>query len=260
MDTVRDKLWIWAHPAGSYDGEWGLAENSRIGMAAAADYMGISNLIMVSYNGRPEPPYAEAAQEFAPLQRVVWSVVGAGGATRGFEAELQSVQDLAGEFPNFRGAMMDDFFRGPSDPEPAVYTPEQIAALRERLHATPARPLDLWVVLYDHNLDLPLGPHLAEVDTVAYWTWTGEGLAQQEANFARAEALAPAARKVLGCYLYDFGNNRPLPVELMQQQCERGLRWLEEGRIAGMIFLATCICDLGLEAVEWTRRWIAALD
>jgi len=25
-----------------------------------------------------------------------------------------------------------------------------------------------------------------------------------------------------------------------------------------MIFLASCICDLDLEAVEWTRDWIAA--
>jgi len=38
--------------------------------------------------------------------------------------------------------------------------------------------------------------------------------------------------------------------------CEVGLRWLREGRIEGMIFLASCICDLGLKTVEWTRRWI----
>ena len=34
-------------------------------------------------------------------------------------------------------------------------------------------------------------------------------------------------------------------------------KWLRQGRIEGMIFLASCICDLELEAVEWTRRWIA---
>ena len=26
-----------------------------------------------------------------------------------------------------------------------------------------------------------------------------------------------------------------------------------------MIFLASCICDLNLEAVEWTREWIASV-
>ena len=32
---------------------------------------------------------------------------------------------------------------------------------------------------------------------------------------------------------------------------ELGKPWKE-----GMIFLASCICDLKLEAVEWTRQWI----
>ena len=33
---------------------------------------------------------------------------------------------------------------------------------------------------------------------------------------------------------------------------------VREGRIEGLNFLASCICDLGLEAVDWARRWIAA--
>ena len=37
----------------------------------------------------------------------------------------------------------------------------------------------------------------------------------------------------------------------------RGLEWLRQGRIEGMVFLASCICDMGLETVEWTRQWIA---
>jgi hypothetical protein len=48
-----------------------------------------------------------------------------------------------------------------------------------------------------------------------------------------------------------------MAVEMMRHQCELGLRWLREGQIEGMIFLASCICDLELEAVEWTRSWIA---
>ena len=48
-----------------------------------------------------------------------------------------------------------------------------------------------------------------------------------------------------------------MSVGLMEMQCETGLKWLREGRIQGMIFLASCICDLDLDAGEWTRRWIA---
>ena len=48
-----------------------------------------------------------------------------------------------------------------------------------------------------------------------------------------------------------------LGLSLAAVVCELGLRWLREGRIEGMIFLASCICDLGIETVEWTRAWIA---
>ncbi len=43
----------------------------------------------------------------------------------------------------------------------------------------------------------------------------------------------------------------------MEWQFNLVLHWLQEDRIEGMIFLASCICDLGLGAVEWARQWIA---
>ena len=57
--------------------------------------------------------------------------------------------------------------------------------------------------------------------------------------------------------LWDFGTQKPMPVDLMEKQCETALELLRQGRIGGMIFLSTNICDLDLETVNWTRRWIA---
>jgi hypothetical protein len=57
--------------------------------------------------------------------------------------------------------------------------------------------------------------------------------------------------------MYDFADQRPLPVDLMQRQTEIGFRWLKEGRVQGLIFLATPNVDVDLEAVAWTRQWIA---
>ena len=31
-------------------------------------------------------------------------------------------------------------------------------------------------------------------------------------------------RIVLGCYMYDYGNHKEMPVEAMQMQCETGLK------------------------------------
>ena len=123
---------------------------------------------------------------------------------------------------------------------------------------TAARPLDLWVVLYTHQLHLPVARHLDECDVTTFWTWKAEDLPKLESNFGQFDALAPKARKVLGCYMWDYGTRTPMPLELFQHQYRLGLRWLEERRIEGMIFLASCICDLGLETVEWLRAEIAA--
>jgi hypothetical protein len=42
----------------------------------------------------------------------------------------------------------------------------------------------------------------------------------------------------------------------MQLQCERGLEWLRNGRIEGIMFIGNTVMDIDYEAVEWTRQWI----
>jgi len=141
------------------------------------------------------------------------------------------------------------------DMSPERMSIERLTGIRSRLKNLPG-PLDLWIVLYAHNLNPALKPYVAQSDVMTVWTWTQEDLVNLPANMERFEAFYPAKRKVLGCYLYDYGNKKPMLVENMQKQCELGLQWLKAGRIEGMIFLANCVCDLELEAVEWTRDWI----
>ncbi len=255
---VKDKFWIWGHDAGSHNNQYGLTKTSRMTPAEGAFYLGVPNIIMVKYDGRPEPPYDQYALAFRPLKQVVWSIVGAGGATA--SGEVETIRNLAMKFPNITGVMMDDFFcYDQASGRVAVHTVDQLKAFRERL-AIPDRKLDLWVVLYNHQLDHPVAEHLKACDVVTFWTWTSEKLDSLEKNFRKVEELAPSCRKILGCYMYDYGNHKPMPVDLMKYQCELGLDWLRNGRIDGMIFLASCICDLELEAVEWTRQWILATD
>ena len=141
----------------------------------------------------------------------------------------------------------------PNDP----FSLESLRRFRERLRAG-ERPLDIWVVLYTGEFALPiLKPHLDLCEVVTMWTWTAAELPSLEASFERFETLIGPKRKVLGCYMWDYGARQPMPVEAMQRQCELGLKWLRARRIEGMIFLASCLCDLKLEAVEWTRQWIA---
>jgi len=213
-------------------------------------YLGVPNIIMVRYDDKPAPPYQQYAIALSSLERIVWSIVGAGGRTE--KEEVALVRDLAAQFPNICGVMMDDFFR--SDGE-GTYTVDELKEVQEQLTVC-GRKLNLWVVLYNHQLDAPVGEHLAQCDVVTFWTWRSEELNALEENFERVERIAPSCKKVLGCYMWDYGNRKPMPISLMEKQCQLGLQWLRRGRIDGIIFLASCICDLELETVEYTRQWI----
>ncbi len=259
-DTVRDRLWVWAHEAGVYNGAWGLPGNSRITPVEGAHWFDVPNLIFIRYEGKPAPPFEQYAVPFRSLKRVYWSIAGAGGATS--EEERQQVWRLAASLPNCAGLFMDDFFRSSEAvklPEgksvPAALSIEELKDLRGRLNLG-FRKLDLGVTLYTHQLEPRLVPQLELCEVISLWTWKSEDLKDLEANLAALKKMVPDKRLLLGCYLWDFGNQKPMPLERLEKQCELGLRWLLEGRIEGIIFLATNLADLNLEAVEWARAWI----
>ena len=228
--------------------------------AEGAYYLGVPNIVMVSYGNKPSPPFEKYALALSSLKRVVWSIAGAVDCTENNEVVL--VCDLATRFTNICGVIMDDFFRRDKpNGKVAVYTLEELKAIQGKLKASEHK-LDLWVVLYNRDLlaNLFVKEYLEYCDVVTYWTWQAKNIENLEQSFERVEKISPFSRKVLGCYMYDYGDKKPMPVSLMEKQCHLGLRWLQEGRIEGMIFLASCICDVGLEAVEWTRQWIQKLE
>ena len=259
-ETVRERFWIWGHDAGVYNGSWGLPGDSRITPVEGAYYMDVPNMIFVRYLGKPAMPFDQYAIPMRPLKKIYWSIVGAAGKEQTSESEKDAVLKLAEKMPNIKGVFMDDFFAGGAElkeGEAGALTVEQLKKIREELNNVGGRRLDLAVTLYTHQLEPRVMEHLDLCDVVTIWTWKSEDLKDLESNFAKLKQMMPNKRILLGCYMWDFGVSKPIPVDLMQKQCEMGLKWLKEGQIEGMIFLATPVCDLNIESVEWTREWIA---
>lgn len=265
---LRDHLWLWCHPAGAHTrspAQHGIVGRSTITPAKAAAYLDIPNVLFVRYELDPPPPFEPHAAPLALMKQVVWSIEGGAGG------DVDAVLAMTKTLPNLRGVILDDYFArvtatarmGLETPDGAIPAPdpafllEAIRELRRRL-VVDGRQLDLWVVLYAHELgwENVLRPHLELCDVVTLWTWNAAELANLEQNFAQFEQIVGGRRRVLGLYLWDYGAKQPMPLEAMAHQCALGRRWLEAGRIDGMIFLASCICDLSLDAVEWARRWI----
>jgi hypothetical protein len=145
---------------------------------------------------------------------------------------------------------------GEVTPYSASLSPQQLQNLGSRA-ARRGQKLPIMAVVYTGQLSLRAKSHLDQVDQVCLWTWRPEDLQSLETNLEKLERLVANKPIFLGCYMYDFADRRPLPVELMQRQTEVGYQWLKAGRVQGLIFLATPNVDVDLEAVTWTRDWIA---
>jgi hypothetical protein len=254
MSRVRDKLWIWGQEPNSHSA-YNLPGTSRMTALEGAYYLGVRNCCRVVMSNKPLPPWDQDSMALVSMDQVVWSVIGSGGSERNDvrDGDLAEVLRQAQRFPNVTGGILDDFLGNRRD----IFTPDDVARWRDRLHTAAPRPLDLWVVLYDHQLDEPVQPYLDVCDVITFWTWKAKDLDRLEENLQRVTCMTPGKRRLLGCYMYDYGVKQRMPLELMQKQCVLGLQWMRAGLLDGMIFCSNCCADLGLEAVEWAREWIA---
>jgi hypothetical protein len=271
--SVRDRLWIFTAPEAANNELLelgGFRGGSRMTPAEGAFYLDVPNLIMVRCFDLPPHPgrdrgwrakthFEQYALSFRPLQRVLWSVVGAGGM--GGAADAPEVVTLAKTFPNITGAFFDDLGLG----NPAM-SAEAIRGVRKTL-GTVGRPMEMWVTLYTHEIntarkDPGAAGNARELlscfDVLTLWTWNSDELRAIEENMAALESLAPKeTRKALGLYIYDYHNKKPVPLDLMKHQCELGLRWLKAGRVSNLILLGNTVLDLDFESAEFARQWIA---
>ncbi|HOZ49466.1 MAG TPA: hypothetical protein PLO37_20095 [Candidatus Hydrogenedentes bacterium] len=256
-ERVRDRLWIWAHHPGVYDGMFGLPRDSRITPVDATEYLGTPNMMFIRAAGKPEYPFEEYAAAFKDVKNLQWSITGSAGATSSEERE--HVLKLAAAMPNITGLYMDDFFNFARKGQEAAMTLDEVRAIRERM-TLDGRRLDLGIVIYTAAMsDDRMRPYLELCDAISLWSWSASELEAIEPNFARLAGIAAGKRLQMGCYMWDYGPRQPMPIERIERQCTLGLQWLREGRIGDMIFCGAHLCDQGLDAVEWTRNWIASV-
>ncbi len=170
---------------------------------------------------------------------------------------MEEVIRQAKMFPNITGGVFDDFFL---EHRIAHYTPARLREMKKRIADAVGRPLDLWVVCYEDKPDsIPnIAEYLRTFDVISYWTWKGSELCRIEQNIERIREMAPNARILCGCYMWNYGEHCALTKEQMEYQLDLYLRLLREGRSEGIVVCSNCIADLGIENVEYTRKWIEA--
>lgn len=263
MAIARDKFWMFgvrAHQDDIWLGKKGEDRNyawSRITPAEGAMMLDVPNMLIVNCDGIPVPYSADAygyAESFCRMDRVLWGATGSGGFRVGNEEAF--ICELAERYPNIQGAFLDDFMgKFDKEPDPVAKAEELLKEIRQGLDKA-CRPLDLYAVWYTRDLSPANMRLLKYLDGISLWTWNYRELPLLEERFTAIEANFREQKKLLGIYMYDFTEGIPVPLDLMEYQCELGLRLMKEGRLDGLIFEANSVMGVGLPSELWLREWV----
>lgn len=275
----------------------GVRGGSRMTPVEGAHWLGVPNLLFVTQdNNRPRPQWTEIkwkakttmeqwAISFESMKQVNWAAVGSSGG--GGLKTVPDIVQIAKRYPNFTGVYLDDFIKDRSKRSDGAYigkpamTEEQLKSMREQLVKV-SRPMDVWTTIYAYDLDPkhpeythcdpPLVESLKHFDVIVLWTWKSADLKDLEKNLERIEAVKPKHTRVaLGIYLWDYTGidenkkadptyrfGKPTPLDLMDYQCNLGLKWLKEGRVCDLVILGNSHLDIGCPSAPWMRDWVKA--
>ena len=263
-NNLRDRLWMWGHvDSDGFNKAWGIPlSKDSISLADAVEYMGIPNVCAICSVGSKK-----FREQFKKVKRVTWTICP--GSNEGYKGLKKPVFDLIDELPNLTGVYLDDFYRsgamekikttnGVIEAAPAALSLDELTNLYDELKAQ-KRTIELGIVFYTRQLHFgkTICPSVQQSDFVSFWTWSGPDLMKMEDNFREYRKILPEKRTTLGIYMWDFANKKPLDLKLMKHQLDLALRLFENGEIEGMIFHCTPLCNKNLEAVEYSKKWIA---
>lgn len=259
---LRDKFWLWGHPEGCFNNAWGNTGISRMTPMEGCLYLGVRNTFMtpvdVDVNRR------QYNKSFTTLDGVVWECFDAGNNPCVVDPLIREAAD----FPNINGAVFDDFQRGGVD-EYTKIPLENLWTVREKLHNNDVRQLNMWMVLYTHefatNAKGPAGEtyddeifmsYIEPFDGIIMWNWYERNVEGIPGKFAAFKELTKGKRRMVGCYLWNFGEKKAATGAAVKKQLDWYRQWLMDGEIEGVVLHTNTMADLDLEAYDVAVAWM----
>ena len=259
-DTIRDRVWLWGMPVNVLQeddnfGKLGFAR-STMTVEDAIARTGVTNIVLAG--GFPISAESLASVPSAGRMIAKCSV----HATRDGRPEMDeerclaallAAKGLASLDTRVEAFHLDDFSSGSVD---AGVQPEHLARL-QFTNAVRRPRLPLGATMYTMNLDRPQLPGLLPFfDLYLVPLWHADQIASVPDALARLSGLSGGKPMFLCLYVYDFGNARPIPRDLMQQHLDTAEQLLHEQRVAGLCLCGTCMMDLDWEANHCFYAWL----
>ncbi len=255
--VLRDLFWVWDTPRRSTPGEHTAATFAQATGAEKAKLLGTPNIVMAGAGLPSDEQQADAwTGAVSHCPRIIWEIC-PDGTDNGevkppfvYEKRIALIGKLAAKYPQIEGVLLDDMSSVGIN---HGFAPEHVKNIRAMLDdKCPA--VKIWGVLYTMNFERDgVVPIVQETDVINLWVWHAKDLVNLEEYVAHCEKTFPDKPIVLGLYLRDYGDGKPMTKENMELQCETARKLAHEGRIKGIVFLTI---DNDEEIVRWTADWI----
>ena len=261
MSDLKSKLWLLGETPGSHHLNPGyrLPGVNRMTPLEGLEFYGIKNLCRMKMSSDKDLSYvtdALIADNNNVMEKLSLSLLGAG--ERGSQSDrntMDEILEVAKKDKRLCSAINDDFFCGN---RPQVFTPDVLARQREILHTAVDRPIEFWSVIYERSIlkNENVYEHAKEYDLTTFWVWYAENIPNLPAYLEWARSLTKDGRVILGLYMWDYGNGREVPDELMKYQLGFAYEKLASGRLEGVMLHSSNNSDIGLNSTNIAKEWI----
>lgn len=167
-------------------------------------------------------------------------------------SEAGNLSLLSREFPNVVGAYIDDTFGVAQHPTYTRDSPRHIkeAVCRHKL-------LDLWIVVYTHELDKGYWDDWIDVvDVVSLWIWDSSNLSKTAEYVAQCRRRFPKQRISMGIYIRDYSKRAPVELAMLEAELNAVHRLVQAGEVESYGVLGACLIDQHPEQAELIRDFI----
>lgn len=252
---LRDKFWLWGHPEGAYNNDFGNTKASRMTPLEFCSCFGIKNTFMIPVG--IEVNRRQYNKAFTPLRQVGWECFRAGQNPELIEPLILEAKD----FSNINCVVFDDF---KTNFNAGVNAPlENLYKIHDRLHNNEIRSLDSWMVLYTFQFgnsiedDIAFQPYMDVFDGIIMWTWEEKDVPLIPEKFELFKKYTPHSRRMFGCYLYNFGERKQATGSAVKWQLDFYREKLLSGEAEGVVLHTNTMADLDYEAYDVAYEWMA---
>ena len=263
LESILDRLWLWGMKVNSLQasmdyGKWGFAP-STLTTEQAIEQTGIRNVLMgggleISEQTLASMPSARRIICKTSLHKYNYSEEKFYLDCDDAESQLLAAKHLAGQDTRVEAFQLDDFSTGSVD---AGVSSTHLAKL-QYTNATVGPQMPLCATIYMHSLEREgLADLLRYFDGMMLTPWFADEIDKVPEAVERCAELSGDKPAVVCLYFYDFGKKKAITRDQMQHQLDVVEPLIRSQRIAGLVFLGTCMMDLGWDSTACVYDWIS---